>query len=139
MRMKRTINKHARLRKISGLAQVRGATKVWLMLTAVALSFVWASPSRGEDPKPAKEGPTANQAEIKSKSAPAKPTSATLKKLTGAELYSMHCNRCHAERYPTERTAAQWKTILLHMRVRANLPAEQSRTILKYLQDNSGR
>jgi cytochrome c5 len=61
------------------------------------------------------------------------------RKLSGAELYSMHCNRCHPERYPTERTAAQWKTILLHMRVRANLPAEQSRTILKYLQDNSGR
>lgn len=59
--------------------------------------------------------------------------------LTGAELYSMHCNRCHPERYPTERTAAQWKTILLHMRIRANLPAEQARTILKYLQDNSGR
>ena len=61
------------------------------------------------------------------------------KKLSGAELYSMHCNRCHPERYPTERTAAQWKTILMHMRVRANLPAEQARTILKYLQDNSGR
>ncbi len=61
------------------------------------------------------------------------------RKLSGAELYSMHCNRCHPERYPTERTAAQWKTILLHMRVRANLPAEHARTILKYLQDNSGR
>ncbi len=61
------------------------------------------------------------------------------RKLTGAELYSMHCNRCHPERYPTERTAAQWKTILLHMRVRANLPAEHARAILKYLQDNSGR
>ena len=61
------------------------------------------------------------------------------RKLSGAELYSMDCNRCHPERYPTERTAAQWKTILLHMRVRAKLPAEQSRTILKYLQDNSGR
>ncbi len=59
--------------------------------------------------------------------------------LSGAELYSIHCNRCHPERYPTERTAAQWKTILMHMRVRANLPAEQARTILKYLQDNSGR
>lgn len=66
-------------------------------------------------------------------------TSAPAKKLSGAELYSMHCNRCHPERYPTERTAAQWKTILMHMRVRANLPAEQARTILKYLQDNSGR
>ena len=67
--------------------------------------------------------------------APAKPHH----ELTGAELYSMHCNRCHPERYPTERTAAQWKTILMHMRVRANLPAEHARTILKYLQENSGR
>jgi cytochrome c5 len=59
--------------------------------------------------------------------------------LTGAELYSMNCNRCHPERYPTERTAAQWKTIMLHMQVRANLPVSQAKLILKYLQDNSGR
>jgi cytochrome c5 len=64
---------------------------------------------------------------------PIKPT------LTGAELYSMHCNRCHPERYPTERTAAQWKTIMLHMQVRANIPAGQARLILGYLQENSGR
>ena len=51
----------------------------------------------------------------------------------------MHCNRCHPERYPTERTAAQWKTIMLHMQVRANIPAEQSKLILQYLQENSGR
>jgi hypothetical protein len=62
-----------------------------------------------------------------------------LAKLSGAELYSMNCNRCHQERYPTERTAAQWRTVLLHMRVRANLPDGQARTILQYLQDNSGR
>jgi len=60
------------------------------------------------------------------------------KQLTGAELYSMHCARCHPERYPNERTAAQWKTIGMHMRVRANLPAEHFRKLLKYLQDNSG-
>ena len=59
--------------------------------------------------------------------------------VTGAELYSIHCNRCHAERYPTERTAAQWKTIMLHMQVRANLPGQQARLILQYLQENSGR
>ena len=59
--------------------------------------------------------------------------------LSGAELYSIHCNRCHAERYPTERTAAQWKTIMLHMQIRANLPGEQARRILQYLQENSGR
>jgi mono/diheme cytochrome c family protein len=60
------------------------------------------------------------------------------KQLTGAELYSMHCARCHPERYPNERTSAQWKTIGMHMRVRANLPAEHFRKLLKYLQDNSG-
>lgn len=60
-------------------------------------------------------------------------------KLTGAELYSIHCNRCHPERYPTERTAAQWKTIMLHMQVRANIPGNQAALILQYLQENSGR
>jgi hypothetical protein len=59
--------------------------------------------------------------------------------ITGAELYSMNCNRCHPERYPTERTGAQWKTIMLHMQVRANLPVSQAKLILKYLQENSGR
>jgi len=61
------------------------------------------------------------------------------KQLTGAELYSINCNRCHAERYPTERTAAQWKTIMLHMQVRANIPVKQAKLILQYLQENSGR
>jgi hypothetical protein len=61
------------------------------------------------------------------------------KKLTGPELYAIHCNRCHPERYSPERTDAQWQTILLHMRVRANLPAEQARTILKFLQEDSGK
>ena len=60
-------------------------------------------------------------------------------RLTGAELYSINCNRCHQERYPTERTGAQWKTIMLHMQIRANIPVSQARLILEYLQDNSGR
>jgi mono/diheme cytochrome c family protein len=78
----------------------------------------------------AKAGPPDQKAEPQ-KSAP--------RKLTGAELYSMHCNRCHPERYPTERTAAQWKTIMLHMQVRANIPGSQAKLILQYLQENSGR
>jgi hypothetical protein len=60
------------------------------------------------------------------------------KKLTGAELYAINCARCHPERYATEFTAAQWKTIMLHMRVRANLPAAQAKVILKYLQEDAG-
>src|SRR5258708_22765099 len=93
-----------------------------------------------DEPKSDKATKTETPAAQKSEAAsPNVQPKAPPKMLTGAELYSMHCNRCHPERYPTERTAAQWKTILLHMRVRANLPAEQARTILKYLQDNSGR
>ena len=58
--------------------------------------------------------------------------------LSGSDLYAIHCNRCHSERYPKEFQASQWKTLLTHMRVRANLPASQAREILKYLQDESG-
>jgi len=60
------------------------------------------------------------------------------KKLTGAELYAINCNRCHPERYATEFTAAQWKTIMIHMRVRANLPAAQAKEILKFLKEDAG-
>src|SRR5471032_3100159 len=60
------------------------------------------------------------------------------KKLTGEQLYAMNCERCHSERYPTERTKVEWNTLMMHMRVRANLPASQAREILKYLQENCG-
>ena len=69
--------------------------------------------------------------------AAAKPV-AKAKKLSGSELYAIHCNRCHPERYPTEFTAPQWKTIGTHMRVRANLPAVQIKEIIKYLQEEAG-
>jgi hypothetical protein len=56
------------------------------------------------------------------KAADKKPQKKEAKKLTGSELYAINCNRCHAERYPTEFNSAQWKTLMTHMRVRANLP-----------------
>jgi hypothetical protein len=68
---------------------------------------------------------------------PQKPTE--IKSLSGAQLYAVYCNRCHSERYAIEFTAAHWKTIMIHMRVRANIPAEQAREILKYLQEDSGQ
>lgn len=114
------------------------------MLAAVSLAafglFIMGTTLRSEDAKSdAAADKKAGQSEKPAPDSPDKKAPPVRKTLTGAELYSMHCNRCHPERYPTERTAAQWKTILLHMRVRANIPAEQARTILKYLQDNSGR
>jgi mono/diheme cytochrome c family protein len=63
----------------------------------------------------------------------------TKKKLTGQELYAINCTRCHTERYATERTPAQWKTIMLHMRIRAQIPADQAKEIVKYLQEDAGK
>jgi hypothetical protein len=60
-----------------------------------------------------------------------------VKILDGEKLYAINCSRCHTERYPTERTDAQWKTLLMHMQVRANLPPEQARKILKYMKENN--
>ena len=79
-------------------------------------------------------GPTPAQADPEKKT-DAKPAP---KKLTGAELYAINCNRCHPERYPTEFNSAQWQTIMLHMRVRANLPAAQAKEILKFLKEDAG-
>lgn len=80
----------------------------------------------------------AGSTDTPSASAAGKKAKPAAKQLTGAELYSMHCARCHPERYPNDRTSAQWKTVAMHMRVRANLPADHFRKLLKYLQENSG-
>jgi len=116
-----------RLRTAVGLTVVLAVLTPFTLLTS-------AEDKAEKAPKTEKKAQQESEADSSQKKPKVAP-----RKLSGAELYSMHCNRCHPERYPTERTAAQWKTILLHMRVRANLPAEQARTILKYLQDNSGR
>jgi len=59
--------------------------------------------------------------------------------LSGVELWAMNCSRCHAARNPGEFTAAQWRTIIRHMRVRANLPAAQVRELQKYLESGAGK
>jgi hypothetical protein len=96
-----------------------------------AFSAAWVAGADAKDEKA-----PASSKESKPAKEPKK--KAEKKKLTGAELYAIHCNRCHAERYATEWTPAQWKTIMMHMRVRANLPASQAKAIQKYLQEDSG-
>ena len=103
-----------------------------LIISACLLSV--SSPA-AEDAKPKKEDPASKP----TGGAPKKGLKKPAKKLNGAELYALHCNRCHPERYATERTADQWKTILLHMRTRANLPADQANAILQFLQEDSGK
>lgn len=94
------------------------------------------TPAKTPSPKTASTLSQTNSAELNVSS---KPVGTTTARITGAELYSINCNRCHQERYPTERTGAQWKTIMLHMQVRANIPVSQAKLILQYLQENSGR
>jgi mono/diheme cytochrome c family protein len=118
------------MKKINRLHSIRRESPPRILLAllatvifAASIAFVVAAdtnapPAQVATPKPAKK--------------------AEKKKLTGAELYQINCNRCHAERYPTEFNPGQWKTILIHMRVRANLPAAQAKEILKYLQEDSG-
>jgi cytochrome c5 len=59
--------------------------------------------------------------------------------LSGAELWTLNCSRCHMSRSPGEFTAAQWQTILMHMRVRANLPAAQAKELQKFFQAGAGK
>jgi cytochrome c5 len=111
------------------------STSALVVACLVGLGLVLA---QAEPPKTDSAVSPTNSVAVKAK-APEVEKPVLKPQLTGAELYSMHCNRCHPERYPTERTAAQWKTIMLHMQVRANIPPDQARLILQFLQDNSGR
>jgi mono/diheme cytochrome c family protein len=52
----------------------------------------------------------------------------------GAVIYSTNCTRCHNARSSTERTDAQWRVIVGHMRVRANMTRGQAEAVLAYLQ-----
>ena len=131
--------------------RIRGVVAIGVAITLVSGSttLLWsADTTSNSSDKKAESSPdkktnssTDNKAESKPETKPdPKPEKKPAKKkLTGAELYQINCNRCHPERYPTEFNSAQWKTIMLHMRVRANLPAEQAKAVLKYLQEDSGK
>ena len=117
--------------KFTSLTAWGRTTCAAVLLGGLAFSLSAAEPPSG--------AAAATNAVAATAGSPAPGPATTRKQLTGAELYSIHCNRCHPERYPTERTAAQWKTIMLHMQVRASIPGKQARLILQYLQENSGR
>ena len=52
----------------------------------------------------------------------------------GALAWSQNCMRCHNLRNPNERSDREWDVIVHHMRVRANLTADEHRLILRFLQ-----
>jgi mono/diheme cytochrome c family protein len=51
----------------------------------------------------------------------------------GAEVWAQNCARCHNPRPLNQFSSTQWDLIAHHMRVRANLTAEEYRTIRAYL------
>jgi cytochrome c5 len=126
-----------RLKPLKKMVQGTMAIAIATLMIAGLASTLRSEETKSDTP-PNKDSSPSKTNSVVTAAPDAKPAAAP-RQITGAELYSMHCNRCHPERYPTERTAAQWKTIVLHMQVRANLPPSQARLILKYLQENSGR
>jgi mono/diheme cytochrome c family protein len=113
----------------------------WRASLALVTSAICVAPitlAGGADAKTEKTSKADKKDEKKNDATKSADKKAVKKQLSGAELYSIHCGRCHAERYATEFTASQWQTIGTEMRVRANLPAAQARAIIKYLKEDSG-
>ncbi len=54
-------------------------------------------------------------------------------KASGAQMWAQNCGHCHNIRTPTFYSDAQWEVVMLHMRVRANLTAEEHKQILAFL------
>ena len=52
---------------------------------------------------------------------------------SGAQLWAQACGHCHHIRSPSSYSDAQWDVVMLHMRVRANLTAEEHKQILAFL------
>lgn len=51
----------------------------------------------------------------------------------GAQLWAESCVRCHNVRSPSTYSDAEWDVAMHHMRIRANLTAEESTKVLEFL------
>jgi hypothetical protein len=50
------------------------------------------------------------------------------------QLWEENCNRCHSYRPASTYSDSQWTVVMRHMRVRANLTANEEKQILEFLQ-----
>jgi len=110
---------------------LRGSTKLihlFAIAAAATTIIIMAFSATAQSPTPASK----SKVETTTAAVKVEPPS-------GAELWAMNCNRCHMARNPGEFTAAQWRTILRHMRIRANLPAAQAKELQKYLEAGAGK
>jgi len=51
-----------------------------------------------------------------------------------SQLWAENCNRCHNYRPAGTYSDYQWTVVMQHMRVRANLTAQEQKQILEFLQ-----
>ena len=56
--------------------------------------------------------------------------------LSGEELWSNNCMRCHNLRPATMYGNAQWDVIVHHMRLRANITGQEQRAIVEFLKSS---
>jgi len=57
----------------------------------------------------------------------------SVSKAQGAQLWGQNCVRCHNIRPPASYSDREWDIIVHHMRVRANLTAEEYELIREFL------
>lgn len=53
--------------------------------------------------------------------------------MSGAQVWANNCARCHNFRSPASYSDAEWDVAMHHMRLRANLTAEEHRSIVEFL------
>jgi hypothetical protein len=94
------------------------------LLTAFLLFFISASLNLFADPKANRKTATESSGAVSSDS---------YMGLTGEELWSNNCVRCHNIRPPTMYGNAQWDVIVHHMRLRANITGQEQRAIVEFL------
>ncbi len=55
----------------------------------------------------------------------------------GVKAWANNCASCHNLRPAKELRDDQWRVVVSHMRVRADLTGQEARDILKFLQENN--
>jgi len=96
-------------------------------LAALLLLLVSTSMDLFADPKAKQKTTTESSSAV---------SSDTYMGLTGEELWSNNCLRCHNIRPPTMYGNAQWDVIVHHMRLRANITGQEQRAIVEFLKSS---
>ena len=100
----------------NGVANMKKTTAA--ILTFVAMMTVAAPTVRAQSPEAAAQSSAEQKALFR----------------RGARLWPMYCSQCHKPRSGAEFSPAQWDTVMMHMRARANFTGEDARALLVYLQ-----